>query len=139
FGIAGLSAMFGLSMALGALIAGLLLAETEFKHEVELMVEPFKGLLMGLFFMTVGMNMDARQVLQAPLWLASVVLGLVLVKSLVVTLLFRAGRLPWGRAIEGGLLLGQGGEFAFIVIGYAVTSRLLDAQLGGLVVLAVGL
>jgi CPA2 family monovalent cation:H+ antiporter-2 len=139
FGIAGLSAMFGLSMALGALIAGLLLAETEFKHEVELMVEPFKGLLMGLFFMTVGMSMDPRQVVQAPLWLASVVVGLVLVKALVVTLLFKAGRLSWGRAVEGGLLLGQGGEFAFIVIGYAITSKLLDAQLGGRVMLAVGL
>jgi monovalent cation:H+ antiporter-2, CPA2 family len=139
FGIAGLSAMFGLSMALGALIAGLLLAETEFKHEVELMVEPFRGLLMGLFFMTVGMNMDPRQVLQAPLWLAGVVAGLVLLKALVVTLVFRLGRLPWSRAVEGGLLLGQGGEFAFIVIGYAITSRLLDAQLGGRVMLAVGI
>jgi CPA2 family monovalent cation:H+ antiporter-2 len=139
FGIASLSAMLGLSMALGALIAGLLLAETEFKHEIELMVEPFKGLLMGLFFMTVGMNMDARQVVQAPLWLAGAVFGLVLLKALVVTLLFRLGRLSWGRAIEGGLLLGQGGEFAFIVIGYAVIYKLLDPGLGARVVLAVGL
>ncbi len=139
FGIASLSAMFGLSMALGALIAGVLLAETEFKHEVELMVEPFKGLLMGLFFMSVGMNMDARQIASAPLWLAGAVLGLVLVKTAVVTLIFRAGRLPWARSIEGGLLLGQGGEFAFIVIGYAISSRLLDPALGGRVMLAVGL
>ncbi|GAB3429039.1 cation:proton antiporter [Massilia solisilvae] len=139
FGIASLSAMFGLSMALGALIAGLLLAETEFKHEVELMVEPFKGLLMGLFFMSVGMNMDARQIVQAPLWLAGAVVGLVALKAVVVTLLFRIGRLSWGRAIEGGLLLGQGGEFAFIVIGYAVTSKLLDPGLGARVMLAVGL
>nr|WP_307731264.1 cation:proton antiporter [Massilia agilis] len=139
FGIASLSAMFGLSMALGALIAGLLLAETEFKHEVELMVEPFKGLLMGLFFMSVGMNMDARQIVQAPLWLAGAVVGLVALKAIVVTLLFRIGRLSWGRAIEGGLLLGQGGEFAFIVIGYAVTSKLLDPGLGARVMLAVGL
>lgn len=139
FGIASLSAMFGLSMALGALIAGLLLAETEFKHEVELMVEPFKGLLMGLFFMSVGMNMDARQVVEAPLWLAGVVLGLVLLKATVVAVLFRAGRLSWGRAIEGGLLLGQGGEFAFIVIAYAISSKVLDPQLGARVMLAVGL
>jgi CPA2 family monovalent cation:H+ antiporter-2 len=139
FGIASLSAMFGLSMALGALIAGLLLAETEFKHEVELMVEPFKGLLMGLFFMTVGMKLDARQVIHAPLWLAGAVAGMVLVKALVVALLFRLGRLSWGRAIEGGLLLGQGGEFAFIVIGYAVNSKLLDAGIGARVMLAVGL
>ncbi|GAB3463454.1 cation:proton antiporter [Massilia terrae] len=139
FGIASLSAMFGLSMALGALIAGLLLAETEFKHEVELMVEPFKGLLMGLFFMSVGMNMDVRQIASAPLWLAGAVVGLVLIKTVVVTLIFRAGRLPWARALEGGLLLGQGGEFAFIVIGYAISSKLLDGALGGRVMLAVGL
>jgi CPA2 family monovalent cation:H+ antiporter-2 len=139
FGIASLSSAAGLSMALGALIAGLLLAETEFKHEVELMVEPFKGLLMGLFFMTVGMGMDARQVIEAPLWLAATLLGLVALKTLVVTLLFRAGRLSWGRALEGGLLLGQGGEFAFIVIGYAVTQKLLDPALGARVMLVVGL
>lgn len=139
FGIAALSRLAGLSMALGALIAGLLLAETEFKHEVELMVEPFKGLLMGLFFMTVGMGMDALQILHAPLWLACAVLGLVLLKGLVVAPLLRLGGLPWGRAIEGGLLLGQGGEFAFIVIGYAIASKLLDGALGARVILAVGL
>jgi CPA2 family monovalent cation:H+ antiporter-2 len=139
FGIAALSHLAGLSMALGALIAGLLLAETEFKHEVELMVEPFKGLLMGLFFMTVGMGMDALQIVHAPLWLACAVLGLVLLKGLVVVPLLRLGGLPWGRAVEGGLLLGQGGEFAFIVIGYAISARLLDGALGARVMLAVGL
>jgi CPA2 family monovalent cation:H+ antiporter-2 len=139
FGIAALSSMAGLSMALGALIAGLLLAETEFKHEVELMVEPFKGLLMGLFFMTVGMGMDVLQVVQAPLWLGCAVALLVLLKGVVIAPLLRLGGLSWGRAVEGGLLLGQGGEFAFIVIGYAIASRLLDAALGGRVMLAVGL
>ncbi|WP_036164869.1 cation:proton antiporter [Massilia sp. 9096] len=139
FGIAALSHMAGLSMALGALIAGLLLAETEFKHEVELMVEPFKGLLMGLFFMTVGMGMDALQVIQAPLWLGAALALLVLVKGFVIAPLLRLGGLNWGRAIEGALLLGQGGEFAFIVVGYAVSSKLLDAALGGRVMLAVGL
>jgi CPA2 family monovalent cation:H+ antiporter-2 len=139
FGIAGLSSMAGLSMALGALIAGLLLAETEFKHEVELMVEPFKGLLMGLFFMTVGMGMDPLQILHAPLWLACAVTLLILLKGAVLAPLLRLGGLPWGRAVEGALLLGQGGEFAFIVIGYAISSRLLEPGLGGRVMLAVGL
>jgi CPA2 family monovalent cation:H+ antiporter-2 len=138
-GIAGLSAMAGLSMALGALIAGLLLAETEFKHEIELMIEPFKGLLMGLFFMTVGMGMDVLQVLEAPLWLVCAVLLLVAIKAGVIAPLLRLGGLGWGRAVEGGLLLGQGGEFAFIVIGYAITAKLLDPGLGGRVMLAVGL
>jgi CPA2 family monovalent cation:H+ antiporter-2 len=139
FGIAGLSFMAGLSMALGALIAGLLLAETEFKHEVELMVEPFKGLLMGLFFMTVGMGMDALQIVQAPLWLAAAVALLVALKTCVIAPLLRLGGLSWGRALEGGLLLGQGGEFAFIVIGYAINAKLLDGALGGRTMLAVGL
>jgi len=139
FGIAGLSAAAGLSMALGAMIAGLLLAETEFKHEVELMVEPFKGLLMGLFFMTVGMSIDTRQILAAPLLLAASLAGLVLLKTLVTASLLRIGGQPWSRAIEGGLLLGQGGEFAFVAIGYAMTSRVLDPALGGQVMLVVGL
>jgi CPA2 family monovalent cation:H+ antiporter-2 len=139
FGIASLSQMAGLSMALGALIAGLLLAETEFKHEVELMVEPFKGLLMGLFFMTVGMGMDPLQIVQAPLWLACAVTLLVLLKAVVIAPVMRIGGLPWGRAVEAALLLGQGGEFAFIVIGYAISSKLLDPGLGGRVMLAVGL
>jgi CPA2 family monovalent cation:H+ antiporter-2 len=139
FGIAALSAAAGLSMALGALIAGLLLAETEFKHEVELMVEPFKGLLMGLFFMTVGMTIDTRQIVEHPLWLAAFVAGLVLLKAVVVAVLLKIGGLSWGRACEGGLLLGQGGEFAFIVIGYAIGTRVLDPALGARVMLAVGL
>jgi CPA2 family monovalent cation:H+ antiporter-2 len=139
FGIASLSQMAGLSMALGALIAGLLLAETEFKHEVELMIEPFKGLLMGLFFMTVGMGMDPLQIVQAPLWLACAVALLILLKAVVIAPVLRLGGLPWGRAVEGSLLLGQGGEFAFIVIGYAISSRLLEPGLGGRVMLAVGL
>jgi CPA2 family monovalent cation:H+ antiporter-2 len=139
FGIAALSAAAGLSMALGALIAGLLLAETEFKHEVELMVEPFKGLLMGLFFMTVGMTIDTRQILEHPLWLAAFVAGLVLLKAVVIAALLKIGGMSWGRACEGGLLLGQGGEFAFIVIGYAIGTRVLEPALGARVMLAVGL
>ncbi|MGZ8316718.1 MAG: cation:proton antiporter domain-containing protein [Telluria sp.] len=138
-GIAGLSAAAGLSMALGALIAGLLLAETEFKHEIELMIEPFKGLLMGLFFMTVGMGMDVRQVALNPGWLAATVFGMMATKGAVVAALFRYGGLSRGRAIEGGLLLGQGGEFAFIAIAYAVAGKIVDPALGQLVMLAVGL
>jgi CPA2 family monovalent cation:H+ antiporter-2 len=92
-----------------------------------------------LFFMTVGMGMDALQVLEAPLWLACAVLLLVSIKACVIAPLLRLGGLGWGRAVEGGLLLGQGGEFAFIVIGYAIAARLLDPGLGGRVMLAVGL
>src|SRR5690606_26916787 len=68
-GVATLTWMAGLSMALGALLAGLIIAETEFRHEVEITIEPFKGLLMGLFFMSVGMGIDLRALLAEPLWI----------------------------------------------------------------------
>jgi CPA2 family monovalent cation:H+ antiporter-2 len=139
FGTAALSSIAGLSMALGALIAGLLLAETEFKHEVELMVEPFKGLLMGLFFMAVGTNMDTLQIVRAPLWLSGAVLAMVVLKGVVIAPLLRLGGLPWARSVEGALLLGQGGEFAFIGIAYSTALKLLDAELAERAMLAVGL
>lgn len=139
FGLAALAAEAGLSMALGALVAGLLLAETEFRHEVELMVEPFRGLLMGLFFMTVGMTIDMRLALAAPWMVAGAVAALVLLKSGIACLLLRAGGLSWGRAAEGGLLLGQGGEFAFVVIAYAIAAGALAPAPGAWATLVVGL
>lgn len=137
--IAGLTAAAGLSMALGALLAGLLLSETEFRHEVEVTIEPFRGLLMGLFFMTVGMGVDVRELIGSPVWLPLSVLGLFAVKAVIVAGVFRAGGLPVGKAIEGGLLLGQGGEFAFIVVGVALHAGLLPPPVGQFMLLVVGL
>jgi monovalent cation:H+ antiporter-2, CPA2 family len=138
-GIGALTAAAGLSMALGALLAGLLLAETEFKHEVELTIEPFKGLLMGLFFMSVGMGIDIREVVRFPLLLPLSVAGLFLIKATVIAAVMRLGRLGWGDALQGGLLLGQGGEFAFIVVGYAMSIRFLDVGTAQFILLVVGL
>ena len=138
-GIAGLTEMAGLSMALGAFLAGLLLAETEFKHEVEVTIEPFKGLLMGLFFMSVGMSIDGREVMKAPLWLPLSVIGLFTIKTAVTATILRVGGFNWGRAIEGGTLLGQGGEFTFIVVGYALTAKLMPQALGQFIMLVVSL
>jgi CPA2 family monovalent cation:H+ antiporter-2 len=136
-GIAELTAAAGLSLALGAFLAGLLLAETQFRHEVEVVIAPFRSLLMGLFFMSVGMQTDMREVAGAPVWLALSVAGLFIVKAAVASLVLRTGGLPWGRAVEGGLLLGQGGEFAFIVVGQAVASRLLAPGVGQFMMLVV--
>ena len=138
-GIAGLTAYAGLSMALGAFLAGLLLAETEFRHEVEVTIEPFKSLLLGLFFMSVGMQMDVRVILASPLWLALSVAGLFIIKAAVVMLVLRLGGLPSGNAFEGGMLMGQGGEFAFIVTSYALVSGLFTRELSQFVLLLVGL
>lgn len=138
-GIAGLTAAAGLSLALGAFLAGLLMAETEYRHEVEVTIEPFKGLLMGLFFMGVGMGIDPTAVLQQPGWIAASVLGLLALKASVVTLLFRLGGLRWGQALESGVLLGQGGEFAFVVVGYALAIGLLQGPVAQFMLLVVSL
>jgi len=137
-GVAALTWVAGLSMALGALLAGLIIAETEFRHEVEITIEPFKGLLMGLFFMSVGMGIDLRALLAEPLWIPLSVVGLLAMKALIVFVLLRVFGLSWGRSAEGGLLLGQGGEFAFIVIGMALTLGLLERQVGQFMLIVVG-
>jgi CPA2 family monovalent cation:H+ antiporter-2 len=123
-----IAALAGLSMALGAFIAGLLLAETEFRKAIETTIGPFKGLLLGLFFFTVGMNIDFRELSNRPLWLFVSVVGLIGIKSILLTGLARIFRIPWSAAIETGLLLGPGGEFAFVGIGMATTLGLITAE-----------
>ncbi|MFZ0425634.1 MAG: cation:proton antiporter [Xanthobacteraceae bacterium] len=119
----------GLSMALGAFVAGLLLAETEYRKAVEATIEPFKGLLLGIFFFTVGMDIDIRELLREPLLLAAGVLGLIAVKSLLLFVLAKLFRLSRPVAVEMALLLGPGGEFAFVGIGAAASLGLIDTRL----------
>lgn len=120
----------GLSMALGAFVAGLLLAETEFRKAIETTIEPFKGLLLGLFFFTVGMNIDFRELARDPIWLLASVIGLIGIKAALIIALARWYRVPLPAAIETGLLLGPGGEFAFVVIGVATTLKLITRESG---------
>lgn len=136
-GIAALTWAAGLSMALGAFLAGLLLAETEYRHEIQVTIEPFKGLLMGLFFMSVGMSIDMRTLLQDPFWIPLSVIGLFVVKSAVLIPLLKRFGLSWGQAVESGILLGQGGEFAFIVVGIAVLQQIIPADVGQFILLVV--
>jgi monovalent cation:H+ antiporter-2, CPA2 family len=118
----------GLSMAVGAFVAGLLLAETEYRKSVESTVAPFKGLLLGIFFFTVGMNIDFREAAREPLLLFAGVAALIVVKSLVLLGLGKAFRLPWAVATETALLLAGGGEFAFVGIGLAAAAGLIAPQ-----------
>lgn len=127
-----LTASVGLSMALGAFVAGLLLAETEFKRAVETTIEPFKGLLLGLFFFTVGMSLDLEELVRNPLTILSAVLGLVVVKGVLVSGLVRGFRMAWPAALEAGFLLGPAGEFAFIVLGLATSMGLVPQDQGQL-------
>ena len=109
------TAAAGLSMALGALIGGLLLAGTEFRRQVEVTIEPFKGLLLGVFLIAVGLGFDPLRVLAAPLATLGGAVALVVVKVALIAPAARLFGLPWPAAVQAGLLLGPGGEFGFVV------------------------
>jgi CPA2 family monovalent cation:H+ antiporter-2 len=127
-GSAGITARAGASPALGAFIAGVLLAESEFRHTIEADIEPFKGLLLGLFFVTVGTGVDPLAILpQLPLVLLSVV-GLTAIKAGLVALLGAGLGLALPVAAEVGILLGQGGEFALVVVALAERGGLLPPE-----------
>jgi CPA2 family monovalent cation:H+ antiporter-2 len=134
-----ITAYAGLSMALGAFLAGLLLAETEYRHEVEVNIEPFKGLLLGLFFMTVGMSIDYRPIAAQAVWIIGAVVALMVVKAIIITLLCRLFGLPSNSAIEAGLLLSQGGEFAFVVVGVASSTGVLEPAISQFTLIVAGL
>ena len=118
-GMAAAAQAAGLSMALGAFLAGLLLAETEFRYQIETDLDPFKDLLLGLFFVTVGMQIDVTLFLREPLAILGAVAGLFALKAAIVAPLARAFGLTWPRAVETAFLLGQAGEFAFVVVAAA--------------------
>jgi CPA2 family monovalent cation:H+ antiporter-2 len=133
------SAAAGLSMALGALLAGMLLAETEYRDAIEVDIEPFKGLFLGLFFMTVGMGIDPRGVAAGSFWVVASVFGLFAIKAAITAGLALAFGLPRHVGIEMGVLLGQGGEFAFVVVGLAATLGLIPPSVQQFMLIVVGL
>ena len=118
----------GLSMALGAFLAGLVLAETEFRRQVEVDIEPFKGMLLGLFFISVGMRIDLAELARYPLMVASLDDRHGVAEGGGGRGLARLFRLSWPVAIEAGLLLAGGGEFAFLVLGLASSSGLVTHE-----------
>lgn len=131
------SAAAGISMALGAFIAGLLLAETEYRREVEATIEPFKGLLLGLFFMSVGAGLDLTQVARFPAMTIGLAAALVALKALIVIFIARTLKFSAPAAQEIALLLGPGGEFAFVMLGAAIATGAIEPLVGGQILLAV--
>ena len=129
----------GLSMALGAFIAGVLLADSEYRHELEANIEPFKGLLLGLFFLAVGMSADLALLLAHPLEIAALTVGLVAVKALVLFALGRASGQAPSSAAALAVALSQGGEFAFVIFGVAVEAAVLDRSRVDLMIVVVTL
>jgi monovalent cation:proton antiporter-2 (CPA2) family protein len=119
----------GLSMSLGAFLAGVMLAESEFRHELQAAIEPFKGLLLGLFFIAVGMAVNLGVMLHEPLVVLGLVIGLVLVKGAILYGVGRLAHLPADAARALAAAVSQGGEFAFVLFALAAAAGLLDAPL----------
>lgn len=135
--IAALMQLVGLSMALGAFLAGVLLAESEYRRELETDIEPFKGLLLGLFFIAVGMSIDFGVLARSPALMAAIVLGFLAVKGAVLWVLAVGMRIPLPERPVFTLLLAQGGEFAFVVFQAAASAQVLSPQTASLLVGAV--
>ena len=125
-----ITAIAGLSAAMGALIAGLLLAETEYRRQVEVLIEPFKGLLVGVFLISVGMTLDLVQVAEQPFAVVFAAASLVALKALIVAPAARLFGLSWLTGIQAGLMLGAGGEFSFVLINLAMSENLVPAAAG---------
>ncbi|SDR62354.1 Kef-type potassium/proton antiporter, CPA2 family [Rhizobiales bacterium GAS191] len=119
-GTAMITAASGLSMAIGAFIAGLLLAETEYRREIEVLIEPFQGLLLGLFFVSVGAGLDLSRLLSHPVEIVGIAVGLIVLKGLVVMAGAATFKVPHPVGREMALLLGPGGEFAFVMLNAAI-------------------
>lgn len=121
-----------LSTALGAFIAGVMLADSPYRHEIESDVEPFRLILLGLFFLAVGMVLDVGAVMERPLLVLGLALGLVAVKAVVLTLIVKAFGKSWSAALGLGLLLSQGGEFGFLLFAQAADALLIEPEAASL-------
>ncbi|MDX2225094.1 MAG: monovalent cation:proton antiporter-2 (CPA2) family protein [Rhodospirillaceae bacterium] len=129
----------GVSMALGAFLAGMLLANSEYRHELEADIEPFKGLLLGLFFITVGMGLNLGLLVEQPLTMTALVVGLLAAKAAVAYLLARGWALDPRSAKDMAITVAQGGEFAFVIFAVAVTAGVLTGAQEDILVLVVSL
>lgn len=132
-------ALGGFSMALGAFMAGLLLAETEYRHQVEADIRPFRGILVGLFFIVIGMSIDLPLIARHWLEILMLVSALIIGKSLVIALLCLAVGQSKGTALRTGLLLSQGGEFGFVIFGTAMVTGVLAHDMGQVLIAAITL
>lgn len=137
--VAYLMQMVGFSMSMGAFLAGMLLAQSSFRHQLAADIEPFKGLLLGLFFIAVGMSLNLRLLFAEPLLILVFALTLMLVKILVVALILRIRQFPFKDGLLMGVMLAQGGEFAFVVMATAEQSAFIPKEIGNYVVLVVGI
>ena len=128
-GVSILMGQIGLSMALGAFLTGVLLADSEYRHELEASIEPFKGLLLGLFFMSVGMLTDVKLILAKPIFIIGCALALMFIKFAVIAAIAKVSGNRWPTSIRLGVTLAQGGEFAFVLFSVASAQSVLRPDL----------
>ena len=138
-GVALIMELVGLSPALGAFLAGVVLAESEFRRELETDIEPFRGLLLGLFFITVGAGLNFGLIAMRPAELIGIVAGLMAIKALVLFVVSRLSGRDWRTAGTVALALCQGGEFCFVLLSYAAGARAVRPELASLLIAAVAL
>lgn len=117
--------LLGLSTALGAFVAGVMLADSPYRHELEADVEPFRSILLGLFFLAVGMMLNLHAIAERPLFVAGMAAGLIAVKAAIIFGIGRVFGMPWRGALALGLLLSQGGEFGFVLFAQAQNALLI--------------
>jgi len=122
----------GLSTALGAFIAGVMLADSPYRHELEADVEPFRSILLGLFFLAVGMMLDLHAIAERPFFVIGMALALIAIKAVFITGLAMAARMAWRPALALGLLLSQGGEFGFVLFAQAQNAFLIAPEAASL-------
>ncbi|MGX8219310.1 monovalent cation:proton antiporter-2 (CPA2) family protein [Psychrobacter celer] len=127
-GVSILMGQIGLSMALGAFLTGVLLADSEYRHELEASIEPFKGLLLGLFFMSVGMLTDVKLILAEPIFIIGCAIALMVIKFAVITAIAKVSGNRWPTSIRLGVTLAQGGEFAFVLFSVASAQNVLRPE-----------
>jgi monovalent cation:proton antiporter-2 (CPA2) family protein len=138
-GVAWIMESVGFSMALGAFLAGVMLAESHYRHQIEADILPFRGILLGLFFMTVGMGIDFG-LLWTHLWLiVGLTVALMLIKATVVYLLARIAGARHALSVQAGVLLSQSGEFGFVLFGFASVSGVLEEQVSQILILIIAL
>ncbi len=135
-GLAYLTEMAGLSLALGAFVAGMLISETEYRYQVEEDIKPFRDVLLGLFFVTIGMKLNLGAVVIDFGWVLLALLGLILLKALVVALLARVFEGDWGVALRSAIGLAQAGEFGFVLLTLAEGANLLGGEIMQIVLAA---
>ena len=131
-GAAALMHQFGLSTALGAFVAGVVLAESPYRHEIESDVEPFRSILLGLFFLSVGMLLDLKLIAARPLLVLGIAASVIVTKTTLISLLARVFGNNWQRSIRLGLLLSQAGEFGFVLFAQATASMLITSEAASL-------